>query len=173
MPVGDPVQTRDIRFFEGGLRLLRVGGLVRNSLAELVQLAGESVNSSSASLYAADWQTNVLIPAVTYGLPAAYVEACGQVTVGDQCCGRAVLHRKPWFVSDMLSDPLFASAKEAALVSPIRAGFSVPVIADNDKCIGSLACHYHEPRTPTPADIERNEIWATMIAHAISSSPGE
>jgi GAF domain-containing protein len=167
------VQTRDIRFFEGGLRLLRVGGLVRNSLAELVQLAGESVNSSSASLYAADWQTNVLIPAVTYGLPAAYVEACGQVTVGDQCCGRAVLHRKPWFVSDMLSDPLFASAKEAALVSPIRAGFSVPVIADNDKCIGSLACHYHEPRTPTPADIERNEIWATMIAHAISSSPGE
>jgi|ERR1035437_2091805 putative methionine-R-sulfoxide reductase with GAF domain len=103
-----------------------------------------------------------------YGLPAASVEACGNVRVGDQCCGRAVQHRKPWIVSDMMEDPLFSSAKIAALVSPIRSGFSVPVISADGECVGALGCQYCECYTPSREQIERNETWAAMIAHIIS-----
>lgn len=160
---------KDITFFESGLRLVNGRGDLKTALAELLQLAAESANSASASFYLLDARKNVLRPVVTYGLPPAYVEACGSIAVGDQCCGRAVQYRKPWIVSDMLNDPLFASAKAAALMSPIRAAFSVPVIGEDGDCFGSLACHYAESYTATREQIERNETWATMIAHTLSS----
>jgi GAF domain-containing protein len=102
------------------------------------------------------------------GCLAAYVEACGNVIIGDQCCGRAVQGQKPWIVEDMLNDPLFAAARSAALVSPIRAAFSVPVFDWKKHCIGSLACHFSEVHNPTNDEIQRSETWAEMIAHVIS-----
>jgi GAF domain-containing protein len=158
----------DIQFFERGLHLIKGNGDLKAAIGHLVQLAAESGNCTSSSFYIADWNDNVLKPLVTYGLPPAYVEACGDVRIGGQCCGRAVEHRKPWIVSDMISDPLFASAKAAALVSPIRAAFSVPVIDDRNECLGSLACHYDKSHTATREEIERNQTWAGLIAHVIS-----
>ncbi len=158
----------NVRFFESGLRLIKGDGDLKTALGQLVQLAAESGNCTSASFYIADWSESVLKPLVTYGLPPAYVEACGNVSIGDQCCGRAVEQRQPWIVSDMLTDPLFASAKAAALVSPIRAAFSVPVIDDNGRILGSLACHYDKPHTATEEEIKRNQTWAGLMAHTMS-----
>jgi signal transduction protein with GAF and PtsI domain len=158
----------DVTFFERGLLLIDGHGDLKAALGELVQLVAESGNCTSSSFYIADWRGNVLKPLVTYGLPPAYVEVCGDVRIGDQCCGRAVMHRKPWIVSDMTSDPLFASARAAASVSPIRAAFSVPVIDDRNECLGSLACHYDRAHTATREEIERNQTWAGMIAHVMS-----
>lgn len=158
---------KNIRFFESGLALVEGRGNLMGALATLVQLSAEAAHSNSASFYIADWQENVLKPLITCGLPPEYVEACGHVPIGDQCCGRAVQHRKPWIVSDMLNDPLFASAKQAAQLSPIRSAFSVPVITLSGECLGSLACHYADIHVPTPEEIKRNETWAEMMAHAI------
>lgn len=160
--------NKDLRFFESGLQLIVGKGDLKGAVGELVQLAAEAGNCKAASFFIADWHDHVLKPMVTFGLPSEYVEACGNVRIGDQCCGRAVQHRKPWIVSDMLADPLFASARDAALRSPIRAAFSVPVIDDRNNCLGSLACHYGEPHSPSHEEIERNTIWAGMIAHIIS-----
>jgi len=164
------VLNQKLRFYDAGARVIapEVGENLKRAVGELVQLAAEDAGSQSASFYITDWRERVLKPFVTYQLPDDYVAACGFVRVGDQCCGRAVQMRKPWIVSDMLSDPLFASARKAAEVSPIRAGFSVPVTNGNNECIGSLACHYSEPYTPRPEQIEKNELWASMISHAIS-----
>ena len=163
-----PPMTTDIRFFDPGFSALNGNGSLKRALGELVRLAAEGAHSTSASLYVVDPSHTVLNPLVTVGLPESYVEACGEVRIGDQCCGRAVAHRKPWVVTDMLTDPLFATARDAAVVSPIRAAFSVPVIDYKGECLASLACHYAEPHTPTNDEIERNELWATMIAHALS-----
>jgi GAF domain-containing protein len=160
---------KNITFFDSGLQLTDGVGDLKTALAELVQLAAEAAKSSSASFYILDVREGVLKPLITYGLPPAYVEACGNVRVGDQCCGRAVQNRKPWIVSDMQNDPLFASAKTAASVSPIRAAFSVPVVGQDGNCLGSLACHYSETYTATREQIERNETWANMIAHILTS----
>src|ERR1039458_5199192 len=81
----------DIKFFESGLALIEGEGDLRGALTQLIQLAAEGANSNSASFYVIDAQEKVLKPLVTYGLPAAYVEACGNVRVGDQCCGRGEL----------------------------------------------------------------------------------
>jgi GAF domain-containing protein len=158
------------RFFEDSLPLIASSGNgdLKRALAELVQMAAESAHSKFGSFHVVDPAENVLKPLVTYGLPQAYIEACGNVRIGDQCCGRAVQHRKPWTVSDMLSDQLFESAREAAMKSPIRAGFSVPVIDENGNCLGCLASQYDEVHVAAPEEIVRNQTWAQMIAHTIS-----
>ncbi|MBC8038399.1 MAG: GAF domain-containing protein [Rhizobiales bacterium] len=87
----------------------------------------------------------------------------GEVRVGSQCCGRAVESKKPWIVTDMLQDPLFAEGRDGAANSLIRAAFSVPVL-DGDNAIGSLACHYASPYFPSAVDIDRNQHFARLIA---------
>jgi GAF domain-containing protein len=66
----------------------------------------------------------------------------------------------------MLSDPLFKDGVQGAKGSDIRAGFSVPVIAHNI-AVGSLACHFRRPHTPTRTEIERNQSFATLIAYGL------
>jgi GAF domain-containing protein len=107
-----------------------------------------------------------LNPYIVNNFPQEYITGIGSVRVGTQCCGRAVEHKRPWVVTDMLTDPLFAEARAAAEASPIRAAFSVPVF-DGDRVIGALACHYQNPHTPTPWDIERNESFAKLIGIAL------
>lgn len=162
------MRSSDIKFFEAGLDSVKNAGNIRMAVASLVQLAAESANSKAASFYLLDEAEQTLKPFMTFGLSQQYIDGCGAVPVGAQCCGRAVQHLKPWVVSDMLSDPLFASARQASLESGIRAAFSVPVIDEGNKCIGSLACHYETAYTPTKEDIERNLQWAKLIAHAVS-----
>src|SRR5215475_6938595 len=121
----------------------------------MVRLACELADAQGATLFLVEG--NVLRPFIIYNLPKEYIAGIGDVKVGTQCCGRAVEHKKPWIVSDMLTDPLFADGRDGALSSPIRAAFSVPVL-DGDKAIASLACHYADPRSPSKIDIERNEV---------------
>lgn len=150
-----------------GLQQIQAGTAVESTLNELVQLAVSAAKSEAGSLALMDEERQVLKIAVTVGLPEDYVKGCGDIALGDQCCGRAALHRQPWIVTDMLSDPLFASAREASARTGIRAAFSVPVIQANGKVLGSLACHYRKPYTPTAYEIERNHLFATLIAFAL------
>jgi GAF domain-containing protein len=138
----------------------------------LVRLAGEGANSNACSLYLLNDAKTHLVPGVVIGLPESYVAGCGNVEVGTQCCGRAVQHKKAWIVSDMLSDPLFAEAKKAAQESGIRSGFSVPVISSSGEVLGALGCQYRWPYTPPPTHIERNEIFAKLIAFALEQDHG-
>src|SRR6185437_3186049 len=132
-------------------------------LGKMLSVACEIAGAQGATLFLVDGA--VLRPYLIYKLPAEYIGGIGTVRVGEQCCGRAVEHKKPWVVTDMLTDPLFADGRAGAEASPIRAGFSVPVF-DEGRVIGALACHYENPYTPSPWDIERNESFAKLIGVA-------
>lgn len=127
----------------------------------MVRLACELADAQGATLFLVDG--SALRPFIVYNLPKEYISGVGNVKIGTQCCGRAVAHKKPWIVSDLLTDPLFADGRDGALSSPIRAAFSVPVL-DGDTAIASLACHFVAPRTPSQLDIERNEVFAKLIS---------
>lgn len=133
-------------------------------LKTMVRLAAEVADARGASLFVADG--SVLRPYIIYNLPEEYVAGVGPVRVGTQCCGRAVESKKPWIVTDMLEDPLFAEGRDGAANSPIRAAFSVPVLA-RGAAIASLACHFTSPHSPSDLDIERNEHFARLIAIAL------
>ena len=157
----------DIGFIQQGLQLFQSNTALHSTLNELVQLAVNAAKSEAGSLYLMDEERPVLKKSVTIGLPEDYVKGCGDVPLGDQCCGRAAQHKKPWIVTDMLTDPLFVSAREASVKSGIRAAFSVPVIDAQGRVLGSLACHYRKPFSPNAYEIERNHLFATLIAFAL------
>lgn len=134
--------------------------MTNSYLATMVRLACDLADAHGATLFVVDGQ--LLRPLIVYNLPKEYIEGVSPVHIGTQCCGRAVEHKKPWIVSDMLTDPLFAEGRAGAEASPIRAAFSVPLM-DGETSIGSLACHYTHPYEPTKLDIERNEVFAKLI----------
>jgi GAF domain-containing protein len=156
-----------MRFIEQGIEALGAHGSMTATLTELVQLAVNAARSQAGCLSLLDETRQVLKITITVGLPEDYVAGCGDIPLGEQCCGRAALHKKPWIVTDMLSDPLFAGGREAAFKSGIRAAFSVPVVDAQGKVLGSLACHYRHPFSPTMYEIERNHLFATLIAFAL------
>lgn len=127
----------------------------------MIRLACEIADAQGASLFVVDG--DVLRPHLIFNLPEEYVLGIGTVRVGSQCCGRAVEQKKPWIVTDMLEDPLFAEGRNGAVQSPIRAAFSVPVL-DGERAIASLACHFAAAHTPSRLDIERNQFFARLIA---------
>lgn len=127
----------------------------------MLGVACDMAGAQGATLFVVDGP--VLRPYLIYHLPVEYIRGIGTVRVGSQCCGRAVEHKRPWIVADMLTDPLFAEGRAGALASPIRAGFSVPVM-DGDVAIAALACHFTHPHTPSEIDIERNEVFARLFA---------
>jgi len=129
-------------------------------LTKVLGMACDMAGAQGGTLFIVDGE--VLRPYLIYGLPTEYIEGIGTVRVGEQCCGRAVAHKQPWIVTDMLTDPLFADGRAGAEASPIRGAFSVPVM-DGDTAIASLACHFTRPHTPSELDIERNQVFAKLI----------
>ncbi|HYE25701.1 MAG TPA: GAF domain-containing protein [Clostridia bacterium] len=160
--------SEDSKFLVRGFEYVAKSANLQATLENLVKVASECVGSNGGSLYLLDAKRGVLTPCVLYNLPEEYLAGCAEVPLGTQCCGRAALHKVPWTVCDMLTDPLFADCREAARASGIRAAFSVPVLDANGDCLGSLACHFREPYEPTTYALERNRLFAQLIAFAIA-----
>ncbi|HEX3572926.1 MAG TPA: GAF domain-containing protein [Acidobacteriaceae bacterium] len=130
-------------------------------LGKMLGVACEMAEADGATLFVVDG--TVLMPYLVYRLPAEYIQGVGAVRIGTQCCGRAVEHKRPWIVTDMLSDPLFEEGRAGALGSPIRAAFSVPVV-DGETVIASLACHFNRTHSPSEVDLDRNQAFARLFA---------
>jgi len=162
--------TPNVTFFPEGRQIIRGSDAMHSAMGSFISLAMEAAGADAASFFVVDEARQVLVPYVTVNLPEAYVAKCGPVALGDQCCGRAVLHKQQWIVSDMLIDPLFASAKAAAEATPIRAAFSTPILGTSGYRIGSVACHFREPHTPSTSDLIRNKLWAELIAHTVEEN---
>jgi hypothetical protein len=87
------------------------------------------------------------------------------------CGKRRFYERQQAFVSARtapLDEQVEAKTERCKQKTQHRAAFSVPVMSEAGECIGSLACHYEETHSPSREEIERNTIWAGMIAHVIS-----
>lgn len=137
------------------------------TLTNLVRGAVNAARADGGSLYLLDESRMELKPRIALGIADGYVTACGDIALGTQCCGMAALHGKPWYVEDMLSDPLFEGLGEHCVAAGIRSGFSIPVLAHDGTVLGSLACLFSEVRRPTVHEIERNRVFAALIGFAL------
>lgn len=123
----------DQLFFSHGKRYVSASSDVSKTVRDLVRVAAEAVGSNMGALFLLDEDNKVLKPAVMVNLPEAYISGCGDIPLGQQCCGREVLHKMPWHVEDIWNSVLFSDeTREAAKRASVRACFSVPVLtADN------------------------------------------
>ncbi len=159
----------DEQFLENGKRYVANAVDLDKALRDLVRVAAEMTGSNMGALYLVDDSGGVLKPATLVNLPQEFVESCGEIPVGQQCCGRAVLHKLPWYVADIWNDPLFPqSARDGARRAGIRAGMSVPVLTCNDACIGALSTHFPQAHVPCQDELRRHALFAQLIAYALT-----
>ena len=156
----------DLLFIDRGLDYLRKVKDFRAGLTGIVRSAAAIMGSDCASFYLLRQSTASLEPYILVNVPDQYLKGCRSVPLGTQCCGRAALHKVPWAVADMWSDPLFIDCSAAARESGMRAGFSVPVMLFEEECLGTLAVQFRHVYEPKHSDIARLRLFARLISVA-------
>lgn len=85
------------------------------------------------------------------GLPAVYSAAVDGVQIGPDVgsCGTAAYLKETVIVTDIATDPLWASYAPLALSHELRACWSAPILAQDGAVLGTFAVYHHAPHTPT------------------------
>jgi len=161
---------REFDFLRAGHQHIAHSSNLKQTISGLVKMAISTAGTDMGSLFLLEKSDRLLHPFILLNLPDSYLEGCSTVPVGTQCCGRAVLHKIPWIVEDMWSDPLFSDCRQAAKNAGIRAAFSIPVIDDGGECLGSLASHFREVHRPGHETIETLQTMGNLIAYALTKA---
>lgn len=148
------------------LDLVQSNAPLQRKLTELLRLSAEASGSSMGGIWLLDDRRRELRAAVTLGLPDDYAAIWQTLPVGTGVCGVVVQTGVPDFVEDMASDPRFADNP----CSVVRSGISVPIRTSTGEIIGTLGNHFPRPYRPTTHHIERNQVFATLIAAAIEAA---
>lgn len=109
------------------------------------------------------------------GLPVEYREAIDGLPIGPRAgsCGTAAFTKQPVFVDDIETDPLWDDYRELALRHGLRACWSVPIIAKDQRVLGTFAFYYTNAHRATPAEVEVIERVSRLAGIAIERSQME
>jgi PAS domain S-box-containing protein len=135
------------------LELIAAGAPLAEILELLVLAIEEQAPATLGSILLLDGVT------VRHGaapsLPVEYSRAIAGRTIGPQAgsCGTAAYLRRPIFVSDIESDPLWADYRDMARPYGLRACWSTPILASDGRVLGTFALYYREPRAPDDATL--------------------
>ena len=89
-------------------------------------------------------------------LPLAYRKAMDGVTIGPAVgsCGTAAFTKKPVYVSNIATDPLWKNYKHIALANGLRACWSLPILSTRGDVLGTFALYHLEPREANRHDLQ-------------------
>ncbi len=128
-------------------------------LPELLETIVRSVESQSSdsmlcSVLLMDESGERLLHGAAPSLPDAYNTAIHNVRIGPRVgsCGTAAFERRPVFVTDIGSDPLWTDYRELAAANGLGACCSTPIIASDGRVLGTVAMYYREPHEPSRHD---------------------
>ncbi|HEY9609884.1 response regulator [Allocoleopsis sp.] len=87
-------------------------------------------------------------------LPQSYNHAIDGVAIGPEVgsCGTAAYSKATVIVSDIATDPLWASGRDLALSYGLRACWSTPILSAQGTVLGTFAGYYDQPQRPTQLD---------------------
>jgi PAS domain S-box-containing protein len=142
---------------EGQNKLLELvaGGAPLQATLDQLMLLIESQSDGvlcSVMLLKADGRS--MTPAAGPSLPQDYLRKLDGVAIGPGVgsCGTAMFRKEMVIVSDINIDPLWAPYKDLAAPHGLRACWSIPILLDGDKVLGSFAMYYREVRSPAAAE---------------------
>ena len=125
-----------------------------NMMLRALEVAGGDEFFVSILMLNEDGQT--VRCAAAPSLPKSYVEAINGSSIGPYAgsCGTAAYTGRAVFVADIETSEYWADYKELALAHGLRACWSTPISDWEGKVIGTFAVYHHEPRSPTPTEIQ-------------------
>lgn len=100
-------------------------------------------------------RTGHVHPLSAPSLPDAYCSAIEGAAIGPSAgsCGSAAYLRAPVAVTDIESDPRWASFRAAALPLGLKACWSSPIFDANGRVLGTFAFYYRKKRGPNAAEL--------------------
>ncbi|HEX4950195.1 MAG TPA: PAS domain S-box protein [Blastocatellia bacterium] len=132
---------------------------VGKDLTEILALTTRSLESilpgSRASVLLADAEGKQLFTGYSASLPAAYNAAIEGLTIGEGVgsCGTAAFRRQPVIVADIAHDALWKDYRDLAAEHHLAACWSLPILAPDDKLLGTFGVYFAQPRVPSEEEL--------------------
>jgi len=113
-----------------------------------------------------------LIVAAARSLPETYNQAIHGTKIGPDkgSCGTAAYLKQTTIVPDIETDPLWADHQQLALKHNLRACWSIPILTQENKVIGTIATYFTKPNKPRDVDLEFMQRLAPLISLAVKYS---
>ncbi len=158
------------------LELAVTGATLTETLEELMRaVEAQSPTRALGSVLLLDKQGRHLLHGGGPSLPDAYNAAIHGLAIGEGVgsCGTAAHRRAPVYVSDVMTDPLWANFRDLAAEHGLRACWSTPILSRGGEVLGTFAMYYREPRSPVEADLELVDFVTRSAALAIERDRAE
>ena len=158
------------------LELIVEGAPLAVVLETLVRTIEErSVHGALASVLLLDDDGLHLRHGAAPSLPESYRRAVDGLAIGPAAgsCGTAAHRRAPVIVTDIATDPLWDGYRELALQHGLRACWSAPILARDDRLFGTYAIYHRQPRAPSAQDLQVIEVLSRTAAIAIEAKRAE
>lgn len=93
-------------------------------------------------------------------LPASYAQATKGLDASLQTgpCSTAVMRHEPTIVHDFAAETRWPAFSAEAISLGLRACLTTPIVASDQRILGTFVIYYREPRDPTPYDHQLVEI---------------
>ena len=157
------VRDQRLHFAERrALEMLAASAPLEDILATIISVIEELVPETLASVLLYDPATMRLRTGSAASLPPAWNQLVDGTVIGPAAgsCGTAAFRRDAVFVRDVETDPLWDTIREAVRPFGLRACWSMPILANDGRVLGTFAMYYRQPRSPDAADVE-------LIARAV------
>ncbi len=122
-----------------------------------------------------DLERQALSCGVAPNLPRRFVAAMDFAPIGIRygSCAAAVHFGRPVIVADIDADALWEYRREAALEAQFKSAWSLPIMASDDKVVGTLVVYRRKPGSPQPSDHELLSRMAQIAGIAIERRAAE
>jgi len=151
------------------LRNVVANAPIHETLVELTHLAEEHSDFVVASIMLLDGSGKTIAICIAPSLPPDFSQAMLGLTIGPATgsCGTA-MHEKRCVISpDIAIDPSWADYREFAMKQNLRSCWSSPIIAADEKVLGSMAFYSRTTRRPTLEELQWAQVMTELAAVAI------
>ena len=158
------------------LELIAEGAPLAAVLEVLARTIEErSVDGALASILLVDDDGLHLRHGTAPSLPKGYRRAIDGIAIGDGAalCAAAAHRREAVIAADIATDPLWQGYRELALRHGLRACWSAPILAKDDRVLGVCAIYHRQPRAPSAQDLQVSEVLSRTAAVAIEAKRAE
>ena len=148
------------------------GAPLEEVLLTLVRLIEEQSDDMRCAVLLADAAQTRLRFVAAPNIPQDYragIEPFLLIAPNMGSCGTAAYLKQPVYTRDTASDPLWENCGEIAVRNGLRAIWSTPILADDNRVLGTFAMYYDEPRLPAEEHLQLIDMAVQMARVAIEA----
>ena len=154
------------------LERIATGAPLEEILETLVRLIEEQAGDMRCAVLLADAGQERLRFVAAPNIPEDYrrgIEPHLAIAADMGSCGTAAHLRQPVYTRDTATDPVWENCGNIAVRNGLRAIWSTPILADDNRVLGTFAMYYGEPRLPEDEHIQLIDMAVQLARVAIEA----